>query len=568
MSLQEITRTIVEDFLQTVVVVDDNAYLYRAECERCSNGNTGLPEIIPTILHTPLTPVAANSFDSIEEVEAITPPQVHLLNAKVLIDAFANKGLVCAVLRPESDEINLESEDENLIYSKTYKSAKCADLLVLDWQIHGNYGDVTKKIINKIVAEDIQNGRLRFIAIYTGEPRLTDYITEVTTALNADENIHADAILNIEAFEISCGPAIITIFGKLESVVGGISADEENRFVSIENLPDSLIKAFTTKHSGLLPNVALSSIAAIRKNTHRVLNKYKASLDPAYLTHRALIHPTDEAERHITDFLADELNSILNDEEVGNVAGNLSIKAWIHMNYETGLNLKRSLNIGRRIRKPHKIIEDIFSIGYDKAREKYPTVLNFDKKKLTEKLVNNRGMAEEINKEFAILTTNKTYYRKPKPYLTLGTILKKRTKKGDNSYWLCLQPRCDSVRIQTSRIFPLLALKATSSGEQYQILVEESGTKISLSFKEKAYAMAMVEFLTKTATLSNIASYIRGSNFYFSTVETDASYQWIGQLKSEQAQRIANKISAQFSRVGLNESEWFRLQGPLANNDD
>jgi hypothetical protein len=44
---------------------------------------------------------------------------------------------------------------------------------------------------------------------------------------------------------------------------------------------------------------------------------------------------------------------------------------------------------------------------------------------------------------------------------------------------------------------------------------------------------------------------------YF-TAKNGTHYKWIGDLRFEQAQRIANKYAAELSRVGLNESEWLR----------
>ena len=45
--------------------------------------------------------------------------------------------------------------------------------------------------------------------------------------------------------------------------------------------------------------------------------------------------------------------------------------------------------------------------------------------------------------------------------------------------------------------------------------------------------------------------------FYSSYGET---CEWVVDLKEMQAQRIVNNYCAQLSRVGLNESEWLRLQ--------
>lgn len=42
--------------------------------------------------------------------------------------------------------------------------------------------------------------------------------------------------------------------------------------------------------------------------------------------------------------------------------------------------------------------------------------------------------------------------------------------------------------------------------------------------------------------------------------ETKTCFEWVAELKSLHAQRMAEYVSRQFSRVGLAESEWLRLQ--------
>ena len=51
---------------------------------------------------------------------------------------------------------------------------------------------------------------------------------------------------------------------------------------------------------------------------------------------------------------------------------------------------------------------------------------------------------------------------------------------------------------------------------------------------------------------------------YFTTAdEPGAVYDWIGELKPEFAQRIANQLATQLSRVAVNNTEWLRRQeGP------
>ena len=40
--------------------------------------------------------------------------------------------------------------------------------------------------------------------------------------------------------------------------------------------------------------------------------------------------------------------------------------------------------------------------------------------------------------------------------------------------------------------------------------------------------------------------------------ESENQYRWLGELKAESAQSVAQAIATRMSRVGLNKSEWLR----------
>lgn len=44
------------------------------------------------------------------------------------------------------------------------------------------------------------------------------------------------------------------------------------------------------------------------------------------------------------------------------------------------------------------------------------------------------------------------------------------------------------------------------------------------------------------------------------TVSATHTFEWVAELKSAHIQRMAEFVSREFSRVGLTESEWLRLQ--------
>ena len=44
------------------------------------------------------------------------------------------------------------------------------------------------------------------------------------------------------------------------------------------------------------------------------------------------------------------------------------------------------------------------------------------------------------------------------------------------------------------------------------------------------------------------------------TIGNERTFEWVAELKSAHIQRMAEFVSREFSRVGLTESEWLRLQ--------
>src|ERR1700733_12513862 len=111
-------REIVDEFLQTVVIVDDRALQGPRPPENDEGDDEGSPS-------------SSTGGLAITDVEA--PPGdasvADELPAREVIDAFASKGLVCAILHPD-DAVDV----------KLVKAAARADLMVGDWVIHESRG--------------------------------------------------------------------------------------------------------------------------------------------------------------------------------------------------------------------------------------------------------------------------------------------------------------------------------------------------------------------------------------------------------------------------------------------
>ena len=90
---------------------------------------------------------------------------------------FAEKGLVCSVLVPGKGEDSVP---------KTVAAARRSDIVVLDWRIHGDNGEITTALIRAILRDDgTGERRLRMLAIYTAEPALDEIVSQLKAELRS-----------------------------------------------------------------------------------------------------------------------------------------------------------------------------------------------------------------------------------------------------------------------------------------------------------------------------------------------------------------------------------------------
>jgi hypothetical protein len=159
--------------------------------------------------------------------------------------------------------------------------------------------------------------------------------------------------------------------------------------------------------------------------------------------------------------------------------------------------------------------------------------------------------------ELALLMSVRSRYGSPPPRLSLGTIICE-TKGETSQYLLCVQPRCDSVRLIGKRAFPFLPLKETPDGA-CQLLIDDRGKLVRLRLKDSPCEARMIRFAPTTSKEREVLARLVGTDRVFKVSGTKTRYRWVADLKPDHAQRIANNYAHKISRVGLTESEWMRL---------
>lgn len=529
----------VAKFLQTVVVVDDKA---RNMPLPTNNDNSSLASIAeadnesPVGAHPNLVSPQPDAADSSFDAED--------LDAKALVDGFAKEGIACTVLCPYS-------QDD--VVTQVTKVAELADIVVLDWILDKDNGERITQLIRKLISEESGPDRKRLIAIYTGERDLGGVAERVYQLLSESSGEVPKRPSDFEAIK---GPLRLVIFGKGHTRVPPEDTDLTNRIVDVSELPNRLIQEFAQMTTGLLPNLAIAGLSEIRAQTHRLLTKFSSSLDPAYLGHRLLIpHPAD-AEDEVVTMLVAEVLSILEHGSVAKQVGIDSIRAWIDE-----MSAKRSLRplpLSETPQDPQDTLLRILENGiYNTPDAKLP---KWKWAQVTHAFTPEDSFAEESNRQFATMMHVKTRYRGRPPSLTLGTIL---SSKSDHctTFWICLQPKCDSVRIKERKSFPLVPMVQVKDQKcDFEIVVKHRGRWVLLRVPREPAEINMFTFEPDDASKEQVTATLNESTWNFIPIE-GPSFEWVAELKDEHAQRITNEFAASFSRVGVTVSEWVRKSG-------
>jgi response regulator receiver domain-containing protein len=571
---REHSQNIVRNFLQTIVVVDDRAYFEKTESS-----------VRPTVLESPARPsfTETKKDTSLADPDAAQPvatmeispekvePEIeqaktaeetsedraHELNAKQLIDSFADRGIACAVFRPSKFEFDQ-------LDKRVHALAGWADVVMLDWVLHEDTeGKKVKQLIAEIAKKSFEQNRLQLVVIYTGELRLSGIIDEIEKVLT---DSGASKVLRKDDFTVESGATRITIYGKSNVDREGLADELRPRMAPLDQLPAMVVTEFTNMTSGLISNVALDSLAALRSNTHRILAKFNPAMDAPFLAHRAMLDQPDDASNLLVQLVTGELTAVLEGNEVGKVADAIPdldvIKAWISDNEAEGYDFAKRFGAGKQanaldqlntlLRKG--VLDETLKAPFDSFKK------DPHKRDLTHKLASPSESAPDLEHQFAILTTLKSNYRSETnfPLLFPGTLLKEAPANGaEGSYLMCIQPICDCLRIKETRSFPFLRLRlATENAPAFDLILPDGGAYVRVRLEYSPYTSRLIDF-NPSESLQAIISQLQHGNVIF-TATDGTVFEWIAELKFEQTQRIVNNYAAQLARVGLDESEWLR----------
>ncbi|XKH57862.1 hypothetical protein LG293_07015 [Citricoccus nitrophenolicus] len=580
------SRAVALRFLQTVVVVDDNAYRGDDLSDPMS-ASLGGEELEEASL---VAPIATDDVD----LDALDPLG---FDTETIVERFADFGMNCAVLAPSRNE---EAGDEQ----RLERLASRSDVVILDWVIRPRLAVEAQPssaertslgLLLKVLRDDAATGgaRIRLLCIYTGESDTSDILDSVQAALQ-EEFPHSTVVR--DGFRIDIGAARVVVLRKERAVpVPGVLT------VPAGELPSRVVEEFTEfVVTGLLPEIALESLTAVRDQGHRLLRRFSGEFDPALLSHRSFTSSAD-AEQFALSLIGSELAAIVSAAGVVTSLRDARIEAKVAAAFEgrdTAYYWK-SLATNRSSQMSAANAIKALTLGVDGGGRIRESTERLDKKASRTSLMLNgdeseiRGRAKEIDLGFSALSSlarDRAFdgQRVPVPTLQLGAVLAVKppaepTKSdapaeasgedGEGSaagtdnlskevdqyrYWVCLQPLCDGVRLTTATKFPMLPLQPPSEGNQkFELVVKHSDEYVPLQNSASKLSQVDLKIFSPDRDDQVVLGTWKDDEWEFTDAK-GVTYVWLGNLRFDKAHKLLHNVVTTAGRIGIDEYEFLR----------
>lgn len=563
------------EFLQSALLVDDRASFGRdpAREEPSPEQESALEDPVEEVIYDPdpATPQAVPP--ALSEMR----PDADDIDPQLLVEAFADLGVACATLAPR--------ETVGLDQARVLRLAANTDIVILDWILRdpgGQQGDRdnqlhvqatnSRDLVRDIVSADAtRGGRLRLLCVYTGSRDLEGILNQVAGAVR---EVHGDAVRqDIDSLEVVAPYLRVVLLAKASNDAG------EAPRVAEQALPRRLVEEFRTFADGLLREAALQGLAAVRSSAHRLLLRFPADLDPAFLSHRALVGPTD-ADEWVTQLITDEVATLAAAPgHAGGLLDQAAVDAAINRLLPESAQDRSMLT--RPTGKDKMLVATetarrLFQLGRVGAglRDKDVGAVLERAASVTLLLLEPDGQGKDLRQaarhddELAVVSclardAQHDGPEQPPPVLGLGSLL-----VIEDQYFLCVQPLCDTVRLKERTIFPLLPLKPASGGDAFDITISaaQPGAFVRLrSTDGRLRDLRQHAFQPERGSVRAEHRHEAGApaRWIFGSVDDagqGTSFAWVGDVRAAQAARCALRLSQSASRPGLLESEYQRVR--------
>ena len=401
-TFEEHCRELAQRFVQTAIVVDDEAFV--------APHDTAVDKVVAP---------GRQQSNATDAGDAAARSGRHGLDTRAIIEGFAALGVICSVIRPTDPAMS---------------AIRQADIVVLDWRLEAGDPEFALNLLARILTEEPDRNALRLLTVYTGEAELDRIQGDVVAKLE-EAGLEPDGS---EAGTVAYGHGRVVLYAKpsvnLPPAFRGREIDEDK-------LPQRLVDDFSGVTAGLLPGIALVSLTAVREGAHLVLDRFRAELDSAFLAHRACLSDPDDAERQMVNHVAEELRGLM-DYAVADQqpAGRQPITQWL-----TGRagQTPNDFQFGDRSLSPEQTV----ALATD-GLERSTSLRKSEFQCLSSGF--NRDDAQGLDEHLAWIITSRTVFNAPPPRLWLGTVVRRNGSEdaGTGSLLMCLRPRCDSGSAQ------------------------------------------------------------------------------------------------------------------------
>lgn len=557
-TVHEYSKIAAQSFIQTSVFIDDRIYM--DPIPEPDDRNAEDPNERPQAIEG--EPLGGDYEEGVGDYEVEDP-----LTGIAIVNSFAAKQIVCSLYRPEND--NWQAQTRDII-----KVCNAADVVILDWDLFGHIGDRACELIDKIISDSIRKTpeRLRLFLVYAYKSDLfgiaNDIHRKVPFIHRKCDPLEEETDPDFQADNYR----VVVRQKKTRATVDATSP----HIIGENELADVAIEEFAKLASGLLQSTILRGLAEIQNNSWKILSRFNHQLDPAFLTHLAMSKPEEDALSHIVPLLVSEIESVLEDALPRPLMSDNLLKDWCVNVWEPGDHLDQIFT-GQRLSDQQvsgldrkRIATDICEAGFEVARKRHnlgtagqPKYAIPDLSKARNAIKASKMLLpsneSKANERLAQLMASRTFYGKNKKTLELGCILFRRF---DEQYLMCIQPVCDSVRLEDQTVFIFVELKVANAADEHpvsHIIVDGGDNVIKLLYdpKPKSCYTAIFE---RDSRSKQVVAKEENDELYFEDMD-DNKYDWKDQLRTSHAQRAVEQFARYLSRVGLTESEWLRRLG-------
>ena len=533
-----------EAFIQTAVFVDDRLYQGRSQTSGQAR-KVAAPKVRKRAIKSAEKAIEQNAVLLPDEGDT-TP------DAYDIVNSFAKKQIVCSLYQPKRDASVSNRSD-------VFPLCRAADIVIVDWDLYGDRGKRAIQLINGLVAQAVHDvpEQLRLILVYTQEFNLFSIADQLYQDIS--QSIEGEFAPQTEdgGLAFHTANSRVVVLGK----PGRTRTNVDEKFVVDEtDLADVAVREFSRLASGLLHAASLLGLAKIRENSRKILSKFNRELDSAFLTHHALSLPEEDASTHIIPLLVSEIEAVLEDALERPLMPKNLLKDWCNRAWEPGDHVSEFLNDGQDA----KVMgESVLLKGFEETRKagynKLPKISNNANIRKAASLFSS-SKDDRSDHKLSHLMTSRTFYGRVPRVLILGTVVFQRYEER---YLLCLQPVCDSVRLEAERGFLFVELKqdeGVGKGKATHVVVRSNSEILELVFQPKSFSCSVIKFKPTLGRKQVVGKDGEDSAIIFQDTAGN-EYEWIDQLKPAFAQRAVSMLASDLSRVGLTESEWLRGLG-------